>query len=67
MLSFSAKPMAALVVVPTGVKINPFKAVNPLKANPLKRPNNLLHLLLRRECEREEDAGSDECCREIDC
>lgn len=45
-LSFSAKPVAssgsAPVVVSTGVKINPFKAaVNPLKANPLKRPNNV--------------------------
>ena len=42
-LSFSAKPAAASpVVVSTGVKINPLKAVvNPLKAaNPLKRPNN---------------------------
>ena len=45
-LSFSAKPIAssgsAAVVVSTGVKINPLKAVvNPLKAsNPLKRPNN---------------------------
>ena len=39
-LSFSAKPVAAPVVVSTGVKINPLKAVvNPLKANPLKRPN----------------------------
>jgi DNA/RNA-binding protein KIN17 len=45
-LSFSAKPIAssgsASVVVSTGVKINPLKAaVNPLKANPLKRPNNV--------------------------
>ena len=45
-LSFSAKPIAssgsAPVVVSTGVKINPLKAgVNPLKANPLKRPNNV--------------------------
>ena len=45
-LSFSAKPFtssgSAPVVVSTGVKINPLKAVvNPLKANPLKRPNNV--------------------------
>lgn len=45
-LSFSAKPVAssgsAPAVVSTGVKINPLKAVvNPLKANPLKRPNNV--------------------------
>ena len=39
-LSFSAKPVAAPVVISTGLKINPLKAVvNPLKANPLKRPN----------------------------
>jgi DNA/RNA-binding protein KIN17 len=44
-LSFSAKPVAssgsAPVVLSTGMKINPLKAVvNPLKANnPLKRPN----------------------------
>ena len=45
-LSFSAKPAAssgsAPVAISTGVKINPLKAVvNPLKANPLKRPNNV--------------------------
>ena len=45
-LSFSAKPVAssgsaAPAVLSTGVKINPLKAaVNPLKANPLKRPPN---------------------------
>lgn len=45
-LSFSSKPAASsgsapAVVISTGVKINPLKAVvNPLKANPLKRPNN---------------------------
>ena len=39
-LSFSAKPVAAPAVISTGLKINPLKAVvNPLKANPLKRPN----------------------------
>lgn len=39
-LSFSAKPVAAPVAISTGLKINPLKAVvNPLKANPLKRPN----------------------------
>lgn len=43
-LSFSAKPAAssesAPATVSTGLKINPLKAVvNPLKANPLKRPN----------------------------
>ena len=44
-LSFSAKPVAAssgstAPIVSTELKINPLKAVvNPLKANPLKRPN----------------------------
>jgi len=45
-LSFSAKPAASSASAPvagssTGVKINPLKVVNPLKANPLKRPNNV--------------------------
>ena len=42
-LSFSAKPVTSsesAPVVSTGLKLNPLKAVvNPLKANPLKRPN----------------------------
>jgi len=40
-LSFSAKPTApAAPTVPTGFKMNALKpVVNPLKANPLKRPN----------------------------
>ena len=42
-LSFSAKPVASsgsAPAIPTGLKINPLKTVvNPLKANPLKRPN----------------------------
>jgi len=38
-LSFSAKPVTTAPVLSTGLKINPLKAVNPLKANPLKRPN----------------------------
>ncbi|KAF8816568.1 zinc finger protein RTS2 [Phlegmacium glaucopus] len=42
-LSFTAKPAAgseSAPVLSTGMKINPLKAViNPLKANPLKRPN----------------------------
>ncbi|PPQ95281.1 hypothetical protein CVT26_014855 [Gymnopilus dilepis] len=40
-LSLSAKPSApAATAAPTGLKLNPLKpAVNPLKANPLKRPN----------------------------
>jgi len=40
-LSFSIKPTApAAPSAPTGLKLNPLKpAINPLKANPLKRPN----------------------------
>ncbi|KAF8886221.1 domain of Kin17 curved DNA-binding protein-domain-containing protein [Gymnopilus junonius] len=40
-LSFSVKPTAPVALsAPTGLKLNPLKpAVNPLKANPLKRPN----------------------------
>ena len=42
-LSFSAKPAASSESTPVasvGFKMNPLKAaVNPLKANPLKRPN----------------------------
>ena len=35
-LSFSAKPVASITAAPSiGLKLNP----NPLKANPLKRPN----------------------------
>ena len=48
-LSFSAKPVASsgstavVDVVFTGMKMNTFKAaVNPLKANPLRRPHNAL-------------------------
>ena len=44
-LSLSAKPAVASsssTVPPEGLKLNPLKlAVNPLKANPLKRPNPL--------------------------
>jgi len=41
-LSFSAKPLmssGSAPVVSSGFKTNPLKAINPLKANPLKRPN----------------------------
>jgi DNA/RNA-binding protein KIN17 len=39
-LSFTAKPLAMPAAAPSGFKMNPLKAtVNPLKANPLKRPN----------------------------
>lgn len=42
-LSFAPKPSATATSAPTlstGFKLNPLKpAVNPLKANPLKRPN----------------------------
>ena len=40
-LSLSMKPaVAAAPTAPTGFKMNPLKpVVNPLKANPLKRPN----------------------------
>jgi len=43
-LSLSAKPAAAVPTATTngvGLKMNPLKSVNPLKANPLKRPNVL--------------------------
>jgi DNA/RNA-binding protein KIN17 len=41
-LSFTAKPVTSSGSAPiasTGLKMNPLKAINPLKANPLKRPN----------------------------
>jgi DNA/RNA-binding protein KIN17 len=39
-LSFSAKPAAPAVAPPSlAFKANPLKPANPLKVNPLKRPN----------------------------
>jgi len=41
-LSFTAKPVTSsgsAPIVSTGLKMNPLKAINPLKSNPLKRPN----------------------------